>query len=555
MMRDAPATRSLIVSLVFLYAIAALGQGSVLAAPVPVHSASSPHSIQDTESIFGAADLDDTLRLVGPIQLPSLDPALTKDLGTMFLVRQLFAGLMRFDTNLEPVPALAASVEVSDDGLTYRFTLRDDARFYDGRRITADDVVFSITRTLDPATAGGNGSALSGPTFFADIAGTAGFLNGSASDLAGIRALDEATVEITLERPRSTFLMRLASAPGSIIDRRDLSLGEGWWQSPNASGPFAVAEFVEDNHILLERNQHFAVSLPRLEQVWVRIGTAAFGGLHLYESGDIDVIGVDYLNIERIIDPSNPLSGELRESPQLSVEYIAFRTDVPPLDDPAVRRALLAAFPREKIASVTFNGRVTAAEGVIPSGMLGIDAWPVMFRDETAEAIDLLESSSYAEPRETPTIEIYAAVPNRAESFRDVIERDLGLDVEVIVVEWQSYLRGLASRDYPAYLLYWGADYPDPESMLLTLFGSDAADNYIGYDNPDFDALLDAAAAEQDPEVRADLYRQANQMLIDDAVVLPLYYDVAYTLVKPRVQGLEVTPMGILYLDSVWIES
>jgi ABC-type oligopeptide transport system substrate-binding subunit len=127
------------------------------------------------------------------------------------------------------------------------------------------------------------------------------------------------------------------------------------------------------------------------------------------------------------------------------------------------------------------------------------------------------------------------------------------LQVDVITVEWQSYLAGLANREYPAYLLYWGADYPDPESMLLTLFGEGLADNYVDYANPAFDALLGDAAREQDIEQRRELYDQANQLLIDDAVVLPLYYDVAYTLVRPWVQDLAVTPLGILYLDSVWI--
>jgi peptide/nickel transport system substrate-binding protein/oligopeptide transport system substrate-binding protein len=345
----------------------------------------------------------------------------------------------------------------------------------------------------------------------------------------------------------------LASAPASIIDTGDLDLGDRWWESPNASGPFAIAEFAENARLVLEPNEHFALGMPRLERVEVRIGNEAYNPLNLYESGEIDVVGVDYLNVERMIDPASPWAADLRVSPLLAVEYIAFRSDVAPLDDPAIRQALIAAFPTDRIADVTFNGRVATSEGLIPDGMLSVERWNVDREYDLDRARQLIEESSYGAAENVPPITVYASVPNRAESFRDVIKRDLGLRVDVVTVEWQSYLDGLANREYPAYLLYWGADYPDPESMLLTLFGSEMADNYIVYANPEFDELLEQAAAERDSARRTDLYQQANQLLIDDAVVLPLYYDVAYTLVRPGVQNLVVTPLGILYLDTARI--
>jgi ABC-type transport system substrate-binding protein len=509
---------------------------------------------QQGDGPFGSGqELENTLRITGPVQLPTLDPALVKDLGSMFLIRQVFAGLVRFDNDLEPVPALAESIDISDDGLIYRFVLREEAEFYSGDTISSEDVVFSLTRALDPGTANGDATALGAPTFLSDILGAAELLAGETDELAGVTALDERTVEITLARPRSTFLMRLASAPASIIDSRDLELGDRWWESPNASGPFAIADFVENANLRLEPNEHFVLGRPRLDSVQVRIGNEAFGTLNLYESGQIDIAGVDYLNLERIIDPAGPWAADLRISPLFSVEYIAFRSDVEPLSDPAIRQALIAAFPRERLAEVTFNDRVASSEGLIPDHMLSVDRWQVESEYDLERARQLIEESSYGAPENVPPITVYASVPNRAESFRDVIERDLGLRVDVIVVEWQSYLAGLGNREYPAYLLYWGADFPDPESMLLTLFGSDVADNYVDYSNPVFDALLEQAAREQDTARRADLYRQANQLLIDDAVVLPLYYDVVYTLVRPWVRDLVVTPLGILYLDTAWV--
>jgi ABC-type oligopeptide transport system substrate-binding subunit len=134
------------------------------------------------------------------------------------------------------------------------------------------------------------------------------------------------------------------------------------------------------------------------------------------------------------------------------------------------------------------------------------------------------------------------------------VQRDLGLTVEIVNVDWPEFVLGLSRREYPAYELYWGADYPDPESLLLVLFGAGRADNYVDYRNGGFDDLLREAAAEPDVAKRADLYLRAQQILLDDQVVIPLYFDVAYTLAKPAVKGLQVTPLGILGLEPVWLE-
>ncbi|MEZ4500615.1 MAG: ABC transporter substrate-binding protein [Thermomicrobiales bacterium] len=157
---------------------------------------------------------------LAPLQLTTLDPALVRDLNQMFLVRQVFAGLMRFDDDLQPVPAIAESYDVSEDGLVYTFHLDPSARFYDGRQIVAADVVYSFDRAFDPAIAGGNAAALGAPTFLADIEGAADRLNGGADLLTGVVALDEQTVRVTLSQPRSTFLMRLASPRLRLWTRR-----------------------------------------------------------------------------------------------------------------------------------------------------------------------------------------------------------------------------------------------------------------------------------------------------------------------------------------------
>lgn len=500
---------------------------------------------------------DGVLRLAGPVDLQSLDPAKAKDLGTLFLVRQIFSGLTRLDDRLQPVPALAESIDISDDGLVYTFTLRRDARFQDGRDITADDVVFSLTRALDPATTGGDAGLLAAPTFLLDILGAEALLAGERSTLEGVTALDDLTVQIRLERPRSTFLMRLSTGPALVIDKNDLVNGADWWRNPNGSGAFAVESFDAASGMILEPSSEYYAGKPSLERVQILLGQNALQPMNLYQNGVIDISPVTYFYLDWALDPSGELFADLRQSDLFAVEYFAMRSDVEPLSDPNIRRALVLGFPRSKVADVSFDGRVEPALGFIPNGMLGQEAWPVIGWDYDLEtARQAIASSSYGSAENVPPITIYAnGPPPRLISFKQVIERDLGLRIDLVSVHWAEFIATLPKQIYPAYGIYWGADFPDPESLLLTLFGTGQPDNYVGYTNPEFDELLRQAASEENVGARVDLYRAANQLLMDDAVVLPFYYDRSYMLVRPWVHGLDVTPLGILYLDQVSVET
>lgn len=520
-------------------------------------------SAQDATTVITAQDEplsatprgEQTLRLAGPLDGPeTLDPAFARDLSTAFIARQIFRGLTKFDATLQPVPELASRIEISADGLEYTFTIRENATFQDGRRITADDVVFSLERALDPATAGGDASLLGGPTFLSDIEGAAQLIAGEAHTLSGVTAIDASTVRIRLSEPRSTFLMKLASVPASIVDRHDVSRGGDWWRTPNGSGPFRVAEWSPGSRLVLARYNGYIGGPPPLERIEVRLGPNAAQPFNLYEANQIDLTGVDVTAIDRVLSPESGFGDEVTVTPLFNVDYIAFRTDQEPMSDPHIRRAVQLGFPRQEIAEVTYNGYVVPAQGLIPDGMLGV-TWPAQLPEYDLEAAKAeIAKSSYGSPERVPPLRIYSSGYAGAEALRDVVQRDLGLRVEVINVDWGDYVEGLARRLYPAYELYWGADYPDPEALLLVLFGTGRADNYVDYSNPRFDALLEAAAAEQDVAKRIELYRTAQQVLLDDLVVIPLYFDVSYTLAKPWVKGLIITPLGLLGLERVWLE-
>jgi oligopeptide transport system substrate-binding protein len=495
------------------------------------------------------------LRLAGTTLDPApLDPAVARDVNSAFMTRQVFRGLTRFDENLEPVPELAQRIEISSDGLTYRIQLREDARFADGSQITAEDVVFSLTRALSPQTAADAGAALAGPSYLGDIAGADEVIRGEASELTGLRVVDDRTVEIELEAPRATFLMKLASAPAAIVDPDDVARGGEWWRDPNASGPYVVDVWEPEVELQLSANEQYVGGVPDLKRVTFRLGPNAANPFNLYQADELDVAGVPIQAIDRVSDEASPLRQELDVSPVLSTTYIAFRTDVAPMDDPEIRRAVQLAFPRWKVAEILLGGRQETANGLIPPGTLDRD-WP-----HTAPAQDLdaareaIAESAYGSAENVPPITIYGASPFGSEALRDVLERELGLSVEVLDVHWPQFNQGLSKKSFPAYELTWVADFPDPETFLWNLFASSSPDNYSEYANPTFDALLDEAAATLDVDERAALYAEAESVLLSDNAVLPLSHDVRYTLMKPWVKGLDITPLGMLYLENAWLE-
>jgi oligopeptide transport system substrate-binding protein len=494
-------------------------------------------------------------RVTGPIVGPeTIDPAMVRDLSSAFLTRLMFRGLVVFDAELNPALELAERVEISGDGLTYTFAMDPKAVFHSGRAITAQDVVFSFTRAVNPKTAGGQAALLSGPTFLSSIAGVAEMLAGTTETLSGITAIDDATVEITLSAPSSPFLMKLGAAATSIVDPDDVAKGDGWWMTPNGSGPFHISEWTPGQQMVLTPVSTFVDGAPALQKVQILLGPNAGSAFNLYQAEKVDICGIGSNDVDRVTSTESGLADQLVQSDLFATEYAAFRTDAAPMDDLNVRKAVAMSFPRAKIAEVQFGGHVNVAEGLVPNGMLGVP-WPVKalpYDPDAAKAA--FAESKYAGVAEVDPIQIYSTGNSFVPALREAVKNVLGLELDAVTVQSTEFFDGLALRQYPAYGLYWGADYPDPSTFLGSLFQTGSSDNYIDYSNPDFDALMDEAATEQDIAKRAETYMKAQQLLIDDAVLIPTYHDVGYMLLKPGVKGFEYTPLGLLQLETIWIE-
>ncbi len=493
-----------------------------------------------------------TLTLAGPDELPvTLDPALVRDSGTAFIARQVFRGLVRLDDALNVVPDMAADYQKSADGRTFTFSLRSTAKFQNGRAITADDVAFSLRRACDPSTAAdGQPQNLPAAAGLNDVIGCLDRINGRSPDVAGIRVLDSLTIMLALDAPKAYFLQKLTLPDAAIIDRNDLARGPRWSTQPNGNGPFRITGWKADA-ITLTRFDQFYDQIATLDTVTIRVGASAANSLNLYDGNKIDVATVPIQAVDRVSNASSPVKNELRVVPTLSTTFVGINAKLSPLDTFNVRAALIRTIDRQKIDAVELNSKVTEAHAIVPPAIPGgkWDAVIPVLDNKTAK--DLLPP---AIAKTLPPITFGNGGSRLGETVKAVAERDLGVHVDVEESRFGDYLTELDAHTYGLFVVTWVADYPDPENFLDVLFHTGSPRNYSNYSNPKVDGLLDQANVEQDATKRADLYRQAQQQILDDVAIIPIYHNTEYVLVKPAVKGLSITAMGILRLETVWIE-
>jgi oligopeptide transport system substrate-binding protein len=499
----------------------------------------------------------DGLRLAGPsVGLSVLDPALARDFREMSVLRQIFRGILGFDMDLAAVPVLAKTMDVSADARQYTFALRQDARFHDGRAVLARDIHASFVRALSPSIAGGDVSSLVASSFLGGILGAREITTGAASSLTGFEIIGERSFTISLAEPDAAFPFKLASVPASIVDATQTQGCE----FPNGTGPYAVSGFVAGESLDLRASESWFGETPAVLDISFRLGIASSLPLNLFQGGEIDLIdGVPFDQMRLLEDPaSGMIMAKSIATPLFSVFYLALSTTEAPLDDINIRRALQHAFPVARFAGAN-AGNVTAAEGFIPPGMLG-EQWEADLPAYDLEAARrLIGMSAYGPAANVPPIAIYGGetslgdpLHNVGLALKETAGVDLGITIEPISVDWNDFITGLPRQRFSSYSITWIADYPDPESLLAVLFESGSGENYTGYRNDAFDALLVQARSEPAERDRIALYRQAQQMLIDDAVLLPLFFDISYTAMRPEIAGVPVTAIGMLGLESVY---
>jgi len=319
-----------------------------------------------------------------------LDPAVASEMTSHEYIAHIFSGLVLLGDDLKPAPDIAKSWQVSDDGRTYTFYLRDDVSFHDGRRACAPET-----------------NSQTAATYLGDIIGAKEVLAGESEEIGGVKVIDDYTIQITIDAPKSYFLSKLTYPTAFVVDRNNVKSGGEWWRHPNGTGPFKLRQWEENNLLILEKNEHYHGEVAKVGFVVFQL----WGGvpMNMYETGEIDVAGVHSYYIDKVTDEAGPFYSDLAIAPELSFFYVGFNSNKPPFDDVNIRRAFSHAVDRDKLVSLVFRDTVQRADGILPVGMPGYNENLVGLDYDVDRAKELIASSKYGDAANLPPITITTA--------------------------------------------------------------------------------------------------------------------------------------------------
>ena len=506
----------------------------------------------DDGSSGGSPDASGRLRLAGSDPV-TMDPHLAGDSGSAEFIVEIFGGLVTISPELNIELDLAESFEVSDDGLVYTFTLRDDAFFHQGRRVTADDVRWSIERAAS--------RELASPTalgYLGDIVGVRERFYEGAERIEGIEVVDDRTIRFTIDQPKPYFLAKLTYPTAFIVDRQQIEANpRGWTRRPNGTGPYRLQEWRLGQRIVLRANPRYHLGEPAIPEVLYELAGGSM--LTRFENGELDVAFISVNDIDRARDPESSIGQLYEVFPQFTISYLAFNTNVPPFDDVNVRRALGFSINRTLIADVTFNNMLAPATGILMPQLPGYTSDDKTFPFDPGEARRLLAASKYGSAENLPEIvitEVGGGAEGRidTQAFIQQWREELGIEVRIQQTDFATFLADQDAGRLQMFNAGWIMDYPDPEDILDLKFHSGSALNDVNYDNAEVDAILEEARVEQDAARRLELYQQAERLIIEDAAWLPLYFSQSHVVINADVEGWFEPPMVIPRLRFVRVD-
>lgn len=481
----------------------------------------------------------------------TLDPALTRG-SAGGPIGAIFSGLVTLDPDLQIQPELAAGWDVSEDRTIYTFYLRPEARFHDGRPLTAEDVVFSWERAANPST--GSDTA---QTYLGDIIGVQEVIDGKAERISGLKVLDDHTLEVHIDAPKVYFLSKLTYPVAYVVDRQNVTL-PGWEHAPNGSGAFKLQEWEDDAYLVLARNEAYYLTRPAIQHIVYLIGAGI--PLSMYEKNEIDLVGVGGSDLDRLQDPNSPYYPELQVGVDMCTSFVTFNNKIPPFNDQRVRQAFSYAIDRERLVEGLYLGDAMIADGPLPPGMPGYSGDLTGLRHDPEKASRLMAEAGYGDPAAFPVVTFNTAGYGSAGAFVTALitmwQETLGVTVEPVLLDPYVYLDELYQGNTGnIFTQGWCADYPDPENFMDVLFHSQSRQNLGGYEDSEVDLLLEQARIEPDVRGRMDQYGTIEQQIVEDAPSVFLTHSLSAVLVKPRVENYVLSPIGVAQWHLVRLDS
>ena len=478
-------------------------------------------------------------------EMSSLDPAIGYDPPSWNLIKALFDGLMGYEpgtTNLRL--NLAENLVVAPDGLTLTFALRPGVKFHNGRLLTAEDVRYSIDRVVDPKTKS------PGQSFFAAIAGFADRTGGKSDRLAGVRAVDDKTVEIKLSHPDASILHILAINFSFPVPREEVERpGGDFGKHPVGTGAFKLQEWRPGQQIVLIRNpEYFRAGLPHLDRVQINVGIEPITAMLQFDKGDVDLLGdgIPPAKFTEVMqDPK--YKDDVLTASRLRTTYLTMKTNQKPFDDKRVRQAVNYAINKARIVQL-INGRAAVTSQILPPGMAGYEADFKGYGYDPQKAKELLAQAGYPNGFST---ELYATNADPDPRIVQSIQQNLavvGINVELKTLAGSQVVAAAGAPDQAPLVwsgtLGWGADYPDPSDFYMPILACASATrggwNWAYYCRKDLDEKATQANSIADPAQNAKriaLWQEIYRAVIDDAPWVPMYNDKRFVLKAKRLQG------------------
>ncbi len=535
--------------IVITTALAACGGG-----PTPT---AAPAATQATTG--GGPEKGGEITVVYKDDLATLDPAIGYDWTNWPAIKLVFDGLLDYDSGTTIQPRIAAALpEVSADGLTYTFKLRQGVKFSNGRELTADDIVYTMTRVLDPTT----GSP--GAGFFVGIKGAQEFIDGSATAVEGIKAVDSSTVQFTLTSPDVTFLNKMALNFAFIVPKEEVEkAGENFGHAPVGTGPFILKEWVSGQHLVFDRNpNYFFEGRPFLDKVTIEVGVEPDVALLRLEKGEIQLMGdpppgADWTRISA--DPA--WTDRIEVEATVNTTYIAINTGMPPFDNVKVRQALNHAIDKQRIVQL-LNGRATVANQILPPLMPGYDASYTGYDYNPDKAKSLLAEAGFPNGFET-SIECISVdpQPKLCESFQQDLDK-VGIKLTINTLAAPNVIDDAGNGKTPLVWsggLAWTQDYPDPDDFYSPILGCDSnvpgGWNWSRYCNETVHDKSKELLSMTDREARMAAYKDLFKALMDDAVWVPVIngqYTVAHSE-KLHGQPTLTHPEHLFSYETMWL--
>ncbi|UEG49358.1 ABC transporter substrate-binding protein [Ferruginibacter lapsinanis] len=496
--------------------------------------------------------------------IASLDPAFAKNQAIVWPVHQLYNTLLEIDSDLILRPSLAKSWEISDNNILITFHLRTDVNFHDdacfsngkGRRLIADDVVYSFKRIIDKSVASPG----------------AWIFNNRVDSLNAFTAINDSTFQLKLSGAFQPILGILSMQYCSVVPHEAVEkYGNEFRRHPVGTGPFSFVAWEEGQALVLKKNEHYfetdkhGIRLPYLDGIKVSFFDSKATEFLEFRQGRLDFINdIDASFKDEILTKSGNLKKEwegkliLQKYPYLNIEYLGILVDSTnelvknsPLRSKKVRQAINYAFDRKKMMLYLRNSIGTAAEnGFAPMGLPSFDTAVIGYRYDVAKAKQLLAEAGFPDGKDLPAIKLLT-IPIYADLGSYIANelKQTGINVQVETIQKSLLLQQTAKSQALFFRGSWIADYPDAENFLSLFYSKNPAPpNYTRYKNPTYDALYERAIAEKNDSIRYALYQQMDKIIINDAPVVPLWYDMVIHLVQPNIEQFYPNSINLLEL-------